>query len=217
MIRTPDTQNWVLLGTAAASQTVWGLRRIDFPCGYNVPAGAFVAPGQALEKPISGSQAWILGGFALEISAGGKELTAEEAPRRVAGYRPWICIYQAALLDELGERTHTIEMWDRGVAIFYGLWREATHALGDLVPTDQFPAVASLPTRLTVGGAAVEGEAASVYAHDAASILPFMSDFMTLSPGDLFIQGPLVAMPLPDDAVETVFEAGDLRYRAAFA
>jgi len=196
---------------------VWGLRRIEFPCGYNVPAGAFAAPGQALEMPAPGSQAWVLGGFALEVASGGKGLTSDEARSCVAGYRPWICVYHAALLDELEARTHTIEMWDRGVAIFYGLWREATHALGDLVPAERFKSVAPAATQLTVGEATAEGEAAAAYAHDAASILPFMSDFMTVSQGDLFVQGPLVALPLPSGAVEAVFQAGDVRHRVELA
>lgn len=217
MLRTPAHQNWVLLGTAAASETVWGLRRIEFPCGYNVPAGAFVPPGDALEKPAGGSQPWILGGFALELAEGGKGLTAEAAPRCVAGYRPWLCLYQGALLDELGARTHTIEMWDRGVAIFYGLWREATHALGDLIPAAAFPDIASAPTGLTVGSETATGEPASAYAHDAASILPFMSDFMTLSPGDLFVQGPLVAAPMPAEATTAEVSAGTIRFRADLA
>jgi hypothetical protein len=35
-------QHWALLGTAPASQEIWGLKQIDFPCGYFVPPHAVV-------------------------------------------------------------------------------------------------------------------------------------------------------------------------------
>ncbi|MFN4764795.1 hypothetical protein ACKGJN_16825, partial [Gillisia sp. Q332] len=141
MIRTPENQHWVLLGTAPASEEIWGLSQIDFPCGYHIPPGAFAPSGKPLERPKPNGEVWAMGGFAMELAQGGKVIRAEDASGHVAGCRPWVCVFHDALLDELRDRTHTIEMWDRGVSIFYGLWREATHRLGDLIPSADFAAM----------------------------------------------------------------------------
>ena len=70
-------------------------------------------------------------------------------------------------------------------------------------------------TALEVQGELIKGSMPREYAHDAAAIVHFMSQFMTLSEGDQWIQGPLVASRLPKDANSFVFHAGDLSVEAA--
>lgn len=187
-------QHWLLLGTAPASEEVWGLRRIEFPCGYFIPEIAFAPSGYALELPETSTDVWALGGFALEIGRGGKHIPKNVSAKHVSGYRPWLGFYYPALLDELDRRKHTVMVWDRGVSIFYGMWRENCQALGELVEPAEFAENLSRhPVRLELDSGVSEGSAAVDYAHGADSIVSFMSEFMTLSAGDVYVQGPLAA------------------------
>jgi 2-keto-4-pentenoate hydratase/2-oxohepta-3-ene-1,7-dioic acid hydratase in catechol pathway len=217
MTRSPQHQHWVLLGTAPASTEVWGLRRIEFPCGYCVPAVAFALAGKPLQHPAPDREVWAMAGFAMELARGGRMLSREEAPSYVGGYRPWLALFHHVLLDELAARNHSIHMWDRGVSIFYELWREAGQALGDLIPTDQFAQYLGEPLVLQTPAGEHCGAAAADYAHDAASIVPFMSAFMTLSPGDIYVQGPLAAATIGPDVKRVGLAAGSLRFEIDIA
>ena len=208
-----EFQQWVLLGTAPASKEVWGVSEINFPCGYMMPPGAFAMHGQPLERPHAG-EVWAMGGFALELAEGGKMISIKDAPRHVAGYRPWVCLFHATLLDELKVRGHTIEMWDRGVSIFHGLWNQASQSLGELIPVDGFDDYQNCETALKIGDEVIKGSASKEYVHDAGAIIHFMSQFMTLSEGDQWIQGPLVAARLPADVGSFSLQVGGLQLEA---
>jgi len=208
-----EFQQWVLLGTAPASKEVWGLSEINFPCGYMMPPGAFAMPDQPLERPTAG-EVWAMGGFALELAEGGKMISIKDAHRHVAGYRPWVCLFHATLLDELETRGHTIEMWDRGVSIFHGLWNQACQSLGELIPVDAFEEYQHCETTLKIGDKQIKGSASKDYVHDADAVVHFMSQFMTLSEGDQWGQGPLVAGRLPADADIFSLQIGNLQLEA---
>ena len=188
-------QHWVLLGTAEASQTAFGLREIDFPCGYSMPYLSYTDESVCLNRPRS-DEAFALAGFTLELNAGGKLISTEAAIDCVAGYRPWLCVFGHALLDELTERRHTITTWDEGVSIFYGLWRENCQSLGELIPADEFNSHLSKPLSLVCGDEQKDCLPSS-YNLNAGQIIQFYSKFLTLNEGDRFVLGPLVAMPLP--------------------
>jgi len=187
-----SSQHWLLLGTTNVSQQVWGLGRIGFPCGYLMHPGAFVGRRSELVPPAAGT-IWAVAGFAIEISGGGKNLTPDQAAGSIAGYRPWVALFHDCLLDELRDLGHTIEMWDRGVSIFYGLWKEAGQQLGPLFPSVEFSELRHLPVQLIADGETEQGTAPSELEYDAVTIIEFMTRFMTLDDGDIFILGPLVA------------------------
>ena len=88
-------------------------------------------------------------------------------------------MFQNTLLEELRERGHTIEMWDRGVSIFYGSEQESQW-LGDLIPYSDFASFMNSDTELEFDGALIKGAPANLYSHDASDIVKFMSQFMTL-------------------------------------
>jgi hypothetical protein len=192
------SQHWVLLGTAQASSDIWGLRRISFPCGYYMPQGAFAEAGMPMQRPAPG-EVWAMGGLALEIGEGGKDIPLEQAGCHVAGYRPWLCLFHDNLLDELKARQHTIMVWDQGVSIFYGLWRAACQALGPLVTVDVLAEREGEAVSLHAAAGTATGEPANAYEHDAAAVIHFMSQFMTLSAGDVYVMGPLVAQRIPSN------------------
>jgi len=215
MIHTPKQQHWVLLGSAPASEEVWGLQEIEFPCGYHVPAGSFVAPGQPIACPAPGREVWAVAGFALEIGKGGKHILKDQAPEHIAGYRPWLALFHDVLLDELVERNHTVMVWDRGVSIFYGLWREASQALGARMDVETYQQLSAQPVNLLAEDTAHSGTLAQDYAHDAADVISFMSQFMTLSPGDIYVLGPLVAKRVDPDVDRLIMQVGDFSFEAA--
>lgn len=218
MMNINQEQHWALLGTAPASEEVWGLKRIAFPCGYHMPALAYADPGEPLLSPSGVGEVWGMGGFTFEVGVGGKDIPLAEAHQHVAGYRPWLALFHDCLLDELRGREHTIMVWDRGVSIFYGLWREACQSLGERIDAEDFAAVSAAPAVLGVAGTTHSGSPAQEYAHSAAAVIHFMSQFMTLSPGDVYVLGPLVAGRVrPEDCGELVLTAGDVRHVARVA
>lgn len=201
-------QHWVLLGTAEASQTAFGLREINFPCGYSMPYLSYADESTHLNRPQSG-EVFALAGFAMELKKGGKLIDKGSANDYVAGYRPWVCVFGHALLDELTERRHTITTWDEGVSIFYGLWRENCQSLGELIPPDEFNSHLSKSLTLVCGDA--RGECLpSTYNLDAGEIIEFYSKFLTLNEGDRFVLGPLVALTLPKSVTEIAWAWHDI-------
>ena len=209
-------QRWLLFGTAPASEDVWGLRKIGFPCGYFMPEIAFAGEGEALNLPGVEAEIWALGGFAMEIGIGGKHVPKNEASKLVSGYRPWLGFYYPALLNELEQRNHTTMIWDRGVSIFYGMWREKCQKLGDLITVAEFDDIFyHQAMRLELETGISEGSAPNDYEHSAESIVSFMSEFMTLSSGDLYVQGPLVARKITGSDNSVAMVADNFRFETA--
>lgn len=208
-----EAQQWVLLGNSSASVDVWGLREINFPCGYMMPPGAYALQGEALERPAQ--NVWAMAGFAVEINRDGKFISKEEAGDFVAGYRPWTCVFHNNLVDELKSRGHTIENWDQGVSIFHGLWCQASQSLGELISPEAFSNILNSNVHLKYQGNIIEGENAQSYIQDASKIFHFMSQFMTLSAGDIWVQGPLVASRLPKDVDSFVMQVGDMKFESS--
>ena len=207
-------QQWVLVGGTPLSKTVWGIEEVNFPCGYMMPPGAFAKNETALERP-SSNDVWLMGGFAFELAKGGTEISESVAKKCIAGYRPWLCLFRNCLLDELEQRRHTIEIWDRGVSIFYGLWRQSCQILGDIIPLSEFSDFSSARTVLFHSGNSTEGLGFNDYNKSAPEIIHFMSQFLTVSRGDIWVQGPLVATQLPSDVKQVMFQAGDLKFEVA--
>lgn len=207
-----NTQHWILLGTAPASEEIWGLGRIAFPCAYYMPACSFAQPGQPVINPAHEKEAWAMGGFAFEIKDGGKNIKKDFAVELVKGYRPWIALFHNVLIDELDERKHTIQIWDHGVSIYYGLWHEASQVLGDLIITDDFQELIDLPLTIESSMGKKVGSAIREYAHSTVDIVAFMSNFMTLSAGDIYVLGPLVAQRIAPNSEYLTIAAGDFRF-----
>ncbi len=207
----PNSQHWVLVGTAPASEKVWGLRHIAFPCAYYMPACAFANIGQPVIRPVQGKEIWAIGGFAFEVKKGGKAIKKESAAGLVKGYRPWLALFHNVLVDELNERKHTIQIWDHGVSIFYGLWHEASQTLGDLILMEDSRSLVNQPVALETETNKRVGSPAREYAHSAIDVVAFMSSFMTLSDGDIYVLGPLVAQRIAPDVEHVLMSVENLR------
>ena len=206
-----EAQQWVLLGNSSASNDVWGLRKINFPCGYVMPPGAYTMQGKPLQRPYQG-EVWAMAGFAVEINREGKFISKDEGSDYIAGYRPWTCVFHGNLVDELNKRGHTIENWDQGLSIFHGLWCQASQSLGNLITAEEFSKIIDKKVILEYSGNSNEGESANCYGQDAVHIFHFMSQFMTLSAGDIWVQGPLVASRLPKDADSFSMQVGNIKF-----
>ena len=204
------SKRWVLLGNSSESEKIWGVRPIEFPCGYHIPDISYVSDFNPLIIPRDKTNFCLMAGFAFEVSKSGKHISLEDADTFIRGYRPWSAIFYDYLLDDLRERNHTIMVWDRGVSIFYGLWREASQSLGPVVDPQDFSPYADQSVRLSVDGIDHPGSSFSQYKHKPSEIIHFMSQFMTLSPGDIFVLGPLVSTYLNPADYNTRFSVGDL-------
>ena len=190
---TLHSQHWLLLGSAAASNKVWGLRTINFPCGYNLPDISFASNGELLDISKNFKSFWIMGGLAFEVAKSGKNIPISEAAKYVAGFRPWLGTFNHHLLNDLEKKRHTITIWDQGVSIFYGMWRERCNSLGKLYSSNECTKILNKKAVLSYNKSEYAGETTNDYIHKPEKIIHFMSQFMTLTKGDIYILGPLVA------------------------
>lgn len=186
-------QYWLLVGTANASEKVWGLKKIPFPCGYSLPKISFNKNNQLLMLPNKIDKFWLMGGLAFEIAKSGKYISASDAKNYIAGFRPWIATFHNYLLDDLTEKKHTITTWDKGVSIFYGMWSENCNTLGSLYAFDKYKDTLNSKSILKYNSQTYFGQSFKDYIHQPEKVVNFMSQFMTLSQGDIYILGPLIA------------------------
>lgn len=213
MMQHDDVQHWLLIGNSTASETVWGVGRIGFPAAYLMPPIAFAGENEALEYPSDVQRVYAMGGLALEVNSTVSKSGESEAEGYIAGYRPWLAIYSDYLVETLERRRHTVETWDRGVGIFYGMWREKVHALGGLIPASKMNPLGEVAVSLSVNGVEVsEPIKASDYAHMGREIVPFMSAFMTLSPGDVYILGPIACSRIDGSATSLSLSVAGQRF-----
>ncbi|MBT6045891.1 MAG: hypothetical protein HOG49_03620, partial [Candidatus Scalindua sp.] len=90
----------------------------------------------------------------------------------------------------------------------------STQYLGELIPLDRMNAIEGSATYIDIDGNKEEGEAFRSYVHKAPEVIKFMSKFMTLSAGDIWGLGPLVASKLPEKSSSFIFGTENLRVNA---
>ncbi len=186
-------QHWILLGTSFTSEKIWEIKKINFPCGYHIPNTSFANDKEDLVLDFDLDDYWVLGGLAMEINKTGKNISPSNSLSFVKGYRPWISIYKNQLLKDLEERKHTIMIWDIGVSIFYGLWRDNSHKMGELIDLNTFEEYKNIKSELYIdSNQMIKGESPDSYLHKPKEIVNFMSKFMTISEKDIYILGPIV-------------------------
>jgi len=202
-----NNQHWILLGTSNASKKIWGINNIKFPCGYNLPQSSFALNNLTIEN--QNNSRWVIGGIALEISKKGKNLSSDNISEYIKGYRQWICIYENKLINYLKKRNHSIMIWDKGVSIFYSLWHDNSHVLSDLINKDDLSLEDNIQTSLEIDSTKFEkGESINKYLHKEKEIITFMSEFMTISDGDIFILGPIVAKEIKENCKNIILKIG---------
>ncbi len=206
-------QNWAMVGSAPASQAVWGIKEISFPSGYCLPTPAVAETGAPLIRSKEAQNIHLMGGLALEIGKRGFKVDKDSAGSYIAGLKPWIGLYGDFVLSDLSARKgHSITMWDRGVDVFYGLWLESSHSFGTLIPWVECKALLSSKVSLSEDSRECSTVPASDYFYPPESIVPFMTSFLTLDPGDTFILGPLVSAKLSPGATSATVKIGALTH-----
>ena len=204
-----QNQNWAMVGSAPASQTIWGIREIAFPSGYCLPTPAVATSGSPLMRSKEPQNIHLMGGLALEIGKRGFKVGKDSSGEFIAGLKPWIGLYGDFVLTDLAARKgHSIMMWDKGVDVFYGLWLESAHSYGSLIPWAECKSVLTSKVTLSEDDRECSTAAASDYYYAPETIVPFMTSFVTLDPGDTFILGPLVTTKLAPGAKSATIKIG---------
>ena len=88
-----QNQNWAMVGSAPASQTIWGIREIAFPSGYCLPTPAVATSGSPLMRSKEPQNIHLMGGLALEIGKRGFKVGKDSSGEFIAGLKPWIGLY----------------------------------------------------------------------------------------------------------------------------
>lgn len=177
-------QVWTLIGNSDASEAVWNVQKINFPCGYATPCSLI-----SLDNSVAIDQEDldhdILCGLAFEI---GKFDLYEDIFSSIR-WRPWIAAWHNYLETELKARNHTYTTWDNGVGIFYGLWKERSQCFGPVIDIDS----ATMPQNIRINyGDQIFEVDSNEYVSQAEKIIKFFSEFLTLNEGDLISLGPLI-------------------------
>jgi 2-keto-4-pentenoate hydratase/2-oxohepta-3-ene-1,7-dioic acid hydratase in catechol pathway len=188
---------WVMFGSSEFCTRAWGVERRDIPLGYLVPKAASAAQGEALALPdLEASRVTAFGGFALEIGRTCKNVPPPAAEESLAGVRLWIGLHTTHLTDWLARLGHQVRVRDHGISLYYGLWFERSHAFGPLMPLSSFLAQAGDPAQLSSASGRTARQLPSDYSHSPATVVSFLSRFMTLNPGDRVALGALCGFTL---------------------
>ncbi len=186
-------QRWALIGNTTACETIWNVRRTNIPCAYALPTISIADSEQHLMRPSFVNKSYIMGGIALEVKKTGRDIKLENAEDFIAGYRMWIGIYNGYLIERLTDAQNSIQIWDHGIAIPFGLWFENSHIMGDLLSPEEMQRLIDETMVLEASsGTKSDTTMPSDYRFWGREIIAFMSEFMTVSSGDQYFLGPLV-------------------------
>lgn len=180
-------QVWTLVGNSDASEAVWNVKKINFPCGYATPCN-LISTGNSVVVDCKDYEHDILCGLAFEIG----RFDRQDDILPSIKWRPWVAAWHNYLETELKARNHTYTTWDNGVGIFYGLWKEGSQCFGPILDLDN--PVMPKNIRINYGENKLE-ISSDGYVSQAQQIITFFSEFLTLNEGDLISLGPLINFP----------------------
>jgi 2-keto-4-pentenoate hydratase/2-oxohepta-3-ene-1,7-dioic acid hydratase in catechol pathway len=189
---------WVLFGSTDFCAKAWGVQRRNIPMGYLVPKSATAGTGEALDLPDTvESRVTAFGGFTLEIGRACKNVKMDAAEEHIAGIRMWIGLHTTGLTDWLARLGHQIRVRDHGISLYYGLWLENVHTFGQLMPLRDYHQKLGEKAVLTSASGLEEWQSPADYSHSPATVVSFLSRFLTLNPGDCIALGALCGFTLP--------------------
>ncbi|MBN2139175.1 MAG: fumarylacetoacetate hydrolase family protein [Sedimentisphaerales bacterium] len=142
--------------------------------------------------------------LAVVIGTTVKNITPKEAPQAIAGY---------TIANDISARTVTFKKnraerpWDEFYDWLNGKWADGFCPIGPCIVTaNEIPDPQNLDLRLTVNGKQRQSANTSQMIHSVNEIVSFLSNLMTLEPGDIIATGTPEGVGL---ATGDYLEAGD--------
>ncbi len=162
-----------------------GLKVLKTPRFLCAPNTALGRSGQEAELPPRCGSLEISVELAMVIKKLAKGVKAESAESYILGFLPMVSLTDSSFDDILVEPT---TLQEKGLPLVYGRWADGFNAVADTpVPMRVKDAFRKAMT-LSAGGQTVKNDT-SEYICDAASVLEFISKYITLFPGDVITLG----------------------------
>jgi len=151
------------------------------------PATAVIGPGQSILLPRLSQTVDYEAELGVVIGGTGRYIPAEEALSYVAGYTVFNDVSGRSLTIGEGRDTRP---GDDFFDWLNGKWFDSFAAMGPyLVTADQVPDPQDLSIRLWVNGELKQEENSSQMIFNVAELIAFISQFVTLEPGDVIATG----------------------------
>ncbi|MCC6616647.1 MAG: fumarylacetoacetate hydrolase family protein [Anaerolineae bacterium] len=173
---------WIVFKNTAAADAE-GLQVRPYPRFLNAPARALAASGSEVEIPARAANLSVSCELACVINRLTHGVTAEEAADSIAGYAAMIGLHDSSFADVILEPATPQE---RNLPQVYARWADGFNVIGALSPLDDPLAHAFSLSVSDVGSA--QGSTGD-YRLDAAQVIAFISQFITLFPGDVVTLG----------------------------
>ncbi len=200
---------FLLAGNYQSHLTEGGGARVDkatiTPRFFIKPRTSLIGTGEAILIPTISDKV----DYELEIAAvigkGGKGIPLEEAESHVAGYAIFNDISARELKYAAGRTERPMDGFFDWLT---GKWCDSFAALGPyLVTSDEIGDPKALEMALRVNGELRQHSAAGEMIFDVAESIAFISQFVTLEPGDLFCMGTPGGVGV---TTQTFLQSGDL-------
>ena len=174
------------------------------PRPFLMPPTVIAGPGDEIPWPAYSETIDYEIELAIVIGKHAKRINPAQAPGIIAGY---------TIANDVSARTVTFKKdraerpWDEFYDWLNGKWADGFCPMGPYFLTaDEIPDVQNLDLKLTVNGAERQNSNTSQMIHPVAEIVSFLSNLMTLEPGDVIATGTPSGVGM---ATGDYLEAGD--------
>lgn len=178
---------WLLFGNYAAAEAQEGLKPRPYPRFLCAPNTILAADNAQVVIPESAGTVWLGCELAFVVSRVARQVHREDADDYILGYLPLLSIYDTAFEDTIIEPA---SMQERNLPKVYGRWRDGFNVVGGLMTHGETTSAACTVALDGVGS--VAGSTAE-YLHAAPDVLAYITQFITLFPGDVITLGRLAA------------------------
>lgn len=179
----PHKNTWIVLGNSNSSEAALGIEKLNFPCTFYLPPHSFSEKGELLIKN-NAKEYTLLAGNVIELNKKIKNLTKQKFNSSFYSNKLWMGLQCNEILSYLKSRNHSIETWDKGVSLFYGLWHDSSHFVSEKI--------LNFEEHDEKGLSLLENDLKILDFEDCKNlniynILSFLTSFMTLDEGDRII------------------------------
>ncbi len=176
-----------------------GLQARPYPRFLNAPARALAASGSTVVIPARAANLSVSCELACVVGRLARGVTADEAADYVAGYAAMIGLHDSSFADAVIEPATPQE---RNLPAVYARWADGFNIIGELSPLDD---PLAHPCSLTLSGADTVRGSTAEYRLNAAQVIAFISQYITLFPGDVVTLGATSQqLTLPADNADGV-------------
>ncbi|MBW2053460.1 MAG: fumarylacetoacetate hydrolase family protein [Deltaproteobacteria bacterium] len=178
---------WLNLSGTPAARQAHKTQRLNYPLCFNVPQSCFCAEKKSIQLSDRTTSPGLYIDIVVQV---GKDLTkasVSEIGLAIDGYRWCVGISDKWFLDQVGSPS----IRDKGVCLYYSRWSNGYNVLGSLMDVS-FEDLIQKRFEFIIGNEKLLTPLE--FEHNPGKVISFLSDFITLSAGDLVSLGSVVIL-----------------------